>query len=350
MSQRKSSYELLKIIAVFLIILSHLLPNYREIGGSYINTCRANLSFQHVVLILFNYCGNVGNSIFIVCSASFLIDNDNIKISKIINILLNTLIVSVIFFCVYAACGTKFTNYEIVLSFLPFFGRPYWFVTCYAFYYAIHPVLNLVINNLSYKNFSLLTIATALIAFLYKSDITTFILYYFLTALFKRHFTKFCNSTFKNAITLIVSVCILVSSVLLLIFLGLKFEQLSYSADLFKGMLNPCNFFIALTAFNLFGKLNLKSRAINFISSLSLLIYVIHNNVLFRYETVAYAYSFIYHKFTYSRIALWCLTCATVTFILSTGVAALYKITIDKLTSKLSLKLENKITKIKRRS
>ena len=115
-------------------------------------------------------------------------------------------------------------------------------------------------------------------------------------------------------------------------------------------MLNPCNFFIAVTAFNLFGKLNLKSRAINFISSLSLLIYVIHNNVLFRYETVAYAYSFIYHKFTYSHIALWCLAGAAVTSILSTGVAALYKITIDKLTSKLSLKLENKITKIKRRS
>lgn len=76
---------------------------------------------------------------------------------------------------------------------------------------------------------------------------------------------------------------------------------------------------------------------------------MLYENILLYTYAKPFVFSIIYHKFSYSHIALWCLLGALLTFIVSTLIAALYKISIGKLSEKAYLKLENIIISIQKR-
>ena len=76
-TERESNIELLKILALFLIVISHVtqtlgnMPNNSLIidKGYFINVLTATNNLQFFVLILFRHFGALGNMIFFVCSA-----------------------------------------------------------------------------------------------------------------------------------------------------------------------------------------------------------------------------------------------------------------------------------------
>lgn len=347
---RKSNYELLKIIAIVIIIISHTVPFYGDrFSESYIDLNCANTNLQITTLSFFRHFGQLGNAIFIIASDYFLLESRKVKIRKVACIILSTLLISNIILVIYVACGIKLNYSEILSSIFPIFRKQYWFITCYLIIYILHPILNLIVDNLRSEILTLFVLLNVLIAILYPSNLLYFILYYFLIALFKRNFTKFCNSTAVNLVVFLVSFLLYCSSAFIMNFLGLKIPYFAQSVLALNKLINPCIFFTALSLFNLFGKLNFKNRAVNFISSLSFLIYVIHENVLLYTYAKPFVFSIIYHKFSYSHIALWCLLGALLTFIVSTLIAALYKISIGKLSEKACLKLENKIISIQKR-
>lgn len=347
---RKSNYELLKIIAIFLIILSHTVPFYGDNESiSYVDLNCAHTNFQITILSFFRYFGQLGNAVFIITSAFFLLESRKVKIRKVASIMLSTFLISLTYLIIYAACGVELGFQEILSSLFPILAKQYWFITCYLIIYLLHPILNLIVNNLPDCRLLLFVLLIVLIAILYPTNILYFILYYFLTALFKRNFVKFCNSTAKNLAVFLICLSMYCSSAFIMNFLGLKYTYLSQSVMMLNKLINPCLFFTALSLLNLFGKLDLKNCAINFISSLSLLVYVIHENILFYTYTKPYVFSIIYYNFTYSYIALWCLLGALLTLILSALIAALFKISIGKLIEKACFKLEAKITDIEKR-
>lgn len=216
---RKSNYELLKIIAIVMIIISHTVPFYgNEFSESYIDLNCANINLQITTLSFFRHFGQLGNAIFIVASDFFLLESNTVKIRKVVSIIMSTLLISNIYLIIYAACGVKLSYFEILSSIFPIFTKQYWFITCYLIIYILHPILNLIVENLHNEILTLFVLLNVLIAILYPSSILYFILYYFLIALFKRNFTKFCNSTAVNLVVFLVSFLLYCSSAFIMNF------------------------------------------------------------------------------------------------------------------------------------
>ena len=66
---RRSNIELLKIIAVFLIVLSHCIPYEVLINCPiFFDITQCSEDVSHLFLVFFRYLGQIGNAIFVVCS------------------------------------------------------------------------------------------------------------------------------------------------------------------------------------------------------------------------------------------------------------------------------------------
>lgn len=87
---RFSGVELLRIIAIFLICLSHAAqtaqghPNLPNIGA-----------FNKIMLVFLRYAGSFGNITFVICSAYFLLDSTKAKSKKIFTLLLDSMFISI---------------------------------------------------------------------------------------------------------------------------------------------------------------------------------------------------------------------------------------------------------------
>jgi len=147
-AQRNSSIELLKILAIILIVLSHSMPDGDVAvysGAIDINTVTSNLQ-----LILAGYMknlGQIGNDIFLVCSAWFLVDSDKVKTEKITNMIGDCFVISVGMLAIFSLAGYKFPIKYIIKQFFPVSFANCWFLTCYLLLYAIHPLLNIIIKS-----------------------------------------------------------------------------------------------------------------------------------------------------------------------------------------------------------
>lgn len=98
------------------------------------------------------------------------------------------------------------------------------------------------------------------------------------------------------------------------------------------------------------------SKFINYISSLSLLAYIIHENIIIRTYYRPMLWNYIYNNFGYNYVIGWVFIIAISMFIGSIIISTLYSLTIkrfvDKVASKLYvllkntyLKFENKLVK-----
>ena len=87
-STRRSGIELLKIAAILLIVISHITQTMNApnpdiaYSGYLIDLDSATRSLQTFVLILFRHFGVLGNTVFFICSAWFLLESDKFRKKK----------------------------------------------------------------------------------------------------------------------------------------------------------------------------------------------------------------------------------------------------------------------------
>ena len=149
---RNSSLELLKILALLLIAISHSAPIYGNKNSiAYIDLNIASNELTMFVLVFFKCLGQIGNVIFIVCSAFFLVDSKNTKKEKTINIIIDSFIISIFFLIATIVAGIDLSYKEIIKQFIPIILGNNWFIGCYLLLYIFHPILNMIINNLEQR-------------------------------------------------------------------------------------------------------------------------------------------------------------------------------------------------------
>ena len=114
---------------------------------------------------------------------------------------------------------------------------------------------------------------------------------------------------------------------------------------------NPFVIMLAVGLFNIFRNLRFKNRIINYLSSLSLFIYVIHENLLFRKYTRVALWVSLVNYYGCENIVVVLLLYAVVLFIAACLVSAFYQNTIhrvvnriEKFIEKLVVGVFNKIT------
>lgn len=333
---RFSGLELFKIIAIFLICISHA----NQTAGYMLSL---PLSFGSVSMDVISYFGQIGNNIFVICSAWFLLDSKRTKAEKIFNLAFDSMLISIIILSGFLFAGFSFSSSEIIKQVFPDIFKNVWFVPTYLIFYAVHPILNFIIKKINQKFHLIiciailaLTIAQAIFSFGILS-IICFVLIYFVVAYFKKYCQNFTKSTKKNVIWFVA---------LFLVYIGCAITKsvLSYSVDYFANSFyinhisSPILMPMVLCLFNIFNNMKFENKYINYFASCSLFVYCIHENILLRSITRPQFYDLVFAKFG-NLYFLWIILCGIGMFVGAYILAIIYKETLHKFTAFLSKKL-----------
>lgn len=348
MQQRNSSFEAIKVIAVVLIIFSSALPFGTTYAGGYddvfLDLTRTSFSADHMTMTLFRWFGQIGDTLFISCSAWFLCDHSAIRVKRIGKIILDSWVLSIIGLVVSFAFMNP-TFKEVFKSFFPITFQINWFVGCYIIYYFAHPFLNRAVSGLDRKGLKKVVIVLLLV---YSLLSTVYAVYYFtnLMAFFMIHYLVMYIKKYhiydhpSRADVL----CVLAGFVLILLII-LSFNYLGERIPFLRAHnLNLCKYYnplillIGSGAICLAAKKTHFSSAINKISSWSLLIYLIHTNHFW----VTYGKYGLYQMIGVKGV-LSVLIVAALYIVMTPIIAFVYECSAGKLTGYLSGRVEGLI-------
>lgn len=329
--ERLSGIETYRILVIFLICIHHAV----QTGMNYISF--SNSRAITILLNILSYSGQCGNIMFIICSSYFLIDSKKLKLDKVLKILLDSMIISIIVLCSMLIAGYSFPLKTIIMQIIPDYYFNMWFIPIYVLFYLIHPLLNLIINHLNKKSHFTICFSTFLIYGLIGlftgwalgiNDLITFIIIYFFVAYIKKYCNNFSNNTKKNFCLFVIFFTLFLILAILKIIIPLKRLTLNqrYSPILFP---------MLLFLFNIFKNLKIKSKCINYLSSCSLFVYCFHENILLRTYIRPRFYEYVLSvnpNFYFG----WIMICGIGMFAVGYLISLLYKFTISKITNYLS--------------
>lgn len=342
--KRNSSYEFIKMIAIVFIVFSHGVPEVL-MGAS-------SNHIQVVMLMIAHSLGQLGNVMFVTCSAFFLLESKVVSIRKIILIIFNSFIISVSFLVIYMIIGIEIPLKYVIKSFMPTVFGNWWFIPCYLLLYTVHPLLNQIIYSIRKETLLLCCTCFLLlygIAYFFTrgrglcySDFIGFMGIYFLTAFYKLYSKKVYSNRSLNKTIIFICAFILVFEIVITNLIGLKILVISSRVHMWSEFMNPAIIFMALSMTGLAGTKKFYNRFINGFSELSLLIYLIHANNL----TMDIIRPWYFDKIGDQHIFLGGGVYSLICLFVATLLAKIYHMSINKIVERISVKSELKIKEI----
>lgn len=157
-TQRELGFEILRIIAMFLITCIHLINYGGFLGHANSNFETFSLRFVYSIFL-------ISVNIFVLISAYFMVKS-KFKLKKLINLWLTVVFYSL---SLYILCmivfGEAFSFKEVVCCFAPIIRNRYWFFTDYILIYLLSPFLNKILNNSSKKELYCLCIFICIMSY-----------------------------------------------------------------------------------------------------------------------------------------------------------------------------------------
>lgn len=339
MKTRNSGIEFLKIIGILMIILSHL-----SVNRIYFSSNLTDI--EYYFYNLFSFLGHVGNFFFIIPSIYFLFDKNTINKEKIKHIITDTFLISIIFIFVAIIDDKteRLDSIEFLRQFLPVYTSTYWFISTYIVILIISPLLNKMINSFSKRVhlivslslFFLTTIITTKYNVIGYNKTLDWICIYIIYSYIKKYGINFEENIKINLAILFVGWFELITLVLFLVKTS-PFDYNVPAGDNFYQLNTVHNFLIGVSSFNLLKKIKINSKFINTISSQTLLVYLLHDNMIFyrlyRNELHSTLFSLIHNEL------LSTLTFTFILFFASTIIGIIYKRYISKYIYKISDKV-----------
>ena len=350
--ERNSGIELLKILAIALIIIHHTVQTLRDenifisFSDYRVDLSVASRSISNFILMFFSHFGALGNTIFFVCSCWFLLKSSKYNKKKWFFMLIEVWVVSVmILVCTLVARNGDIPGKMIIKCFFPTTFQNNWYITCYLLFYPIHPLLNSVIQKLDKKHLFRLSGAMFVIycgfAFI-KNDwyfATCFMHWltvYFLIAYMQLYLDRFSESVKQNVGMLVLGLvgCIGLQAVTNV--LGLHIGFFSNKTMHWISNYNPFLLAITIAAFNLMRRLSFKNKVINYFSGLTLLVYLIHENLLLRTFYRPAMWNYVYQTYGYDHLLVWVFAIAFVVLMFGLLCSIAYDISIRRFVRKIS--------------
>lgn len=312
---RNSAIELLKVIAVLGIICSHsvMLPA-RNLGYvQFINLKMATSDIKFFISALFLCLGQWGNTVFIVCSAWFLLDSKKVKWKKAINMIMDTFVISSIICIGGVLAGVSLPLTTIIEQFFPVIFGQYWFISCYIIFYIIHPLLNIIISALDKRK--MLCVALLSIIYLsinalhnftglYYNTLIGFICIYFIIAYMKNYLKRISDSVKVNAVVCIACTVLFITLMIITNILGLHIGRFSDKLLLWNDFYDPLIFFQAISLFNIVRNYHFVDKKVNYLSSCSMIVYVINSGIVIEAGLKPMYYNYIYEKTAYDYLII----------------------------------------------
>lgn len=273
---RQSNIELLRIIAMFMILGLHV--NFFSLGVPMIAEYESAPFSSFMRFLMENIC-IVGVNIYVLISGWFGI---RYKTKSVCNFIFQCLFFSIILFIPFAATGRIEIGRINIMSSLLMYKNAYWFVWAYLILYILSPILNSFTETTDRKTFkrvlvSFFAIQTIVFIFtpcgFFKAGYSplSFIGLYLLARYLRNHTTIrgkyiylgiYLLCAFANTITCIVPPMY-----------GISNETIN---AIIISYTNPINIIGALSLLIFFTRLSFKSKIINYISNSCFAVYLIH--------------------------------------------------------------------------
>lgn len=318
--ERNSNFELLRIISMFFIVLGHTIIH----GNIINNTINPSIKviFEIIMLILIVHV----NSYILV--TGYFQSKSTFKQSKLWQILVQCLFYRIVIVFLLAILKVKtFNAVELFHAIFPLNLNEYWFIGNYLMLYCLSPFINKFINNITKKDYQktliVLTIIFSIIPYLTGNiainntgyTLYNFIYLYLLGAYIRRYpieesyLFKRCSKQLLKIIYLLIFIfCVIINysisttANVLLQTNRIFAEMANWSITMTRAYSNPIIIIQSLAYFAYFQTLNVKSKFINKLSTLTLGVYLIHDNnhireVLYKWTNIDIpnisSYSFI---------------------------------------------------------
>ncbi len=284
---RNSNLEILRIISMLMIIVSHYSVHNK------IDFSAMPFSFNKYLLQIC-LLGNIGVILFIMITGYFSVESKKgIKISKIFKIYLQVVFYAVTIFSIFVLLGkVDFSLKQMIKNLFPITYKRYWFITAYVVLYLLTPFLNEYINSINRKkllNFILaLFTLIAILSFFttsnyFLSEITQFILFYSMGAYLKKYPSNIFTKKKVRVILIITTIILLLASVLLINIAAFKISELVRRGNYFFSRISPLVILLSLGLFTTFiNKKEYSSKFLNTVSATTFGIYLIHDNEYIR--------------------------------------------------------------------
>lgn len=301
MKNRKSNFELLRIIAMFLIVLYHVIFHGNVIKFT---TGKLQLTFEFI-----KFFTMVHVNIFILIMGYFQ-SKSEFKIKKVFSILLQVWFYNILvngllkYFKI-----VEYTNIGFINSISPFNLNSYWFVYCYLIMYMLSPFINMIIDKadkVTLKKaiilliciFGVVPYVTLGLAWNYNIySVEQFILMYFIGAYIRKYeidkkvFSNLNTSQKRVSCLLLFAFGVLINFALCLAQRSLKGAESNILQFLAQNILtfvnsysNPILIIESIAIFILFSTFDFESKFINYLSGLTLGVYLIHDGWNIRYS------------------------------------------------------------------
>lgn len=293
MKKRFSNFELLRIIAMVMIVGSHCLTSTDAVnmvpGGMFSSVLLA--SMQTVV--------TYGVNLFALITGYFMVSRTSVSVQKIVKLLLDVALYGVIMYGSSILVGiNEFSIGGLIKAALPLLAGYRWFVLAYCVLYLISPLINAALRHISKKQY---LVFLGLYAFFF-SIWPTFLPYpplddygysfhhlifiYLIGGYIRLHVTdvklSWCAGALAAAFAITTS----------LFFLdGISIPLLN-SAVGYRTANNSVFVVIAsVSLFLMFTKVKLQSNAINTLASSAFAVYLLHGD----YNMMDYLFNEVFH-------------------------------------------------------
>ena len=282
---RKSNYELLRIVAMVMIIAHHLALHTEwslNVGET------VSLDYLWIRFILMG--GKLGVNIFVLISGYFLSQKSRITIKKTFSLWTTILFYSVACYFVGICIGTvKFSIFGLVKCFAPVTTVGWWYATTYFVLFLLSPYINILVSHLEKKEYRgilllmliIWSIIPTITNYTWENNDLTWFVFVYLIGGYIRKFGLFENlSTGKNVVGAIVAV--LMEFVVATIFDFFSLSGLIYGVsnrNYFYEMNHITALCTSVMIFLCFSRINIKNnRIINCIAITTFGIYLLHDN------------------------------------------------------------------------
>ena len=145
---RKSNIELLRIIAMVMIVAHHFAYH----GGFAFPKNELSINQFWIKFILSG--GKIGVDVFVLISGYFLVSSKHIRINKVIRIWGQLLFYSFILFIGFVLAGIEpFGVKKLLVSLAPVTYNTWWFASSYFLLYLLSPYINMLLKSFNKKQY-----------------------------------------------------------------------------------------------------------------------------------------------------------------------------------------------------
>lgn len=274
MKERQQNFELLRIIAMFLIVISHVITHY--IMADNLELSLVN-KFLLTMLRSFIYiCVNV----YIIITGYFSVYAKQLKFRKLLNVILLPGFISAVLLIIMMAVGSiDFNIWRILGKLFATFRGEYWFISNYFALYLFIPLINKMIHSFSKKDIQQLIFLTFLVGsvwsfFLVNDEIVAFnsgfsliffIFLYIVGAYIRLYGAFYKDFTGRQYLNGYLMVGVLTG---ILQFILLQVDFLNYNG--------PFELVMSYAFFMFISTVTIKSQWINYIATYTLSVYLVH--------------------------------------------------------------------------